>query len=60
MVEPRIIYAKEAEYRLNHINEEYIEDYIRSILPESKPYLGIRMLCSRISYPHSRRKWHSY
>lgn len=39
MVEPRIIYAKEAEYRLNHINEEYIEDYIRTILPESKPYL---------------------
>lgn len=38
-MEPRIIYAKEAGCRLNHINEEYIEDYIRTILPESKPYL---------------------
>lgn len=38
-MKPRIIYAKEDRYRLNHINEEYIEDYILSVIPESEDYL---------------------
>lgn len=39
MVIPRLIYAKEARLNLSNINEEYIEEYIRNILPENKFYL---------------------
>ena len=34
-----LIYVKEVNLILSHINEEYIEEYIRSILPENKGYL---------------------
>lgn len=34
-----LIYAKEGKFRLSHINEDYIEEYIRSIIPEHEGYL---------------------
>ncbi len=39
MVIPRINLCQGGKFRLSHINEDYVEEYIRSIIPEHKGYL---------------------